>query len=285
VDTDALSRAVAAVTSIAAAVDLAVDEAAVIQNSNKLALRLLPCDVFARVAVMGEEVAALEVEIAQQLVAAAAPVAPLEPRVEPRVYSRDGFATTFWTYYTVTSSDSRSSADYSLVLQQLHAGLRSVYVAVPRFTDRIDEAQRLVGNHDRTPALDRAGRELLLDTLNSARQRIDCVGAVEQLLHGEPHPGNVLDTTNGLLFIDLETCCRGPLEFDAAHLPTDVSDHYPELDRDLLNECRRVVLGMVAAWRWDANDQFPDGLRHGQAILDLLRAGPPWPALGSLGSE
>ena len=27
----------------------------------------------------------------------------------------------------------------------------------------------------------------------------------QQLLHGEPHPGNVLGTKSGLLFIDLET--------------------------------------------------------------------------------
>ena len=36
--------------------DLRVDDAVVIHNSNKLALRLLPCDVFARVALVGQEV-------------------------------------------------------------------------------------------------------------------------------------------------------------------------------------------------------------------------------------
>ena len=30
-------------------------------------------------------------------------------------------------------------------------------------------------------------------------------GGADQLLHGEPHPGNVLTTKNGLVFIDLET--------------------------------------------------------------------------------
>ena len=46
----AVQRAVAAATSIVAALDLTVDDAIVLQNSNKLALRVLPCDVFARVA-------------------------------------------------------------------------------------------------------------------------------------------------------------------------------------------------------------------------------------------
>ena len=43
---------------------------------------------------MGQEVAALEVELALQLAATASPVAALSPGVEPRVYERDGFAVT-----------------------------------------------------------------------------------------------------------------------------------------------------------------------------------------------
>lgn len=264
--------------------DLPVGDVAVIQNSNKLALRLLPCDVFARVAPMGQEVAALELELAQQLVAAEAPVAALEATAEPRVYQRDGFAVTLWTYYDTRSPDQLSPADYAHALKRLHAGMRNIDVATPHVRHRVEEAQRLVANRDRTPALDTAGRELLLDALRSVCQYIDRSGSAEQLLHGEPHPGNVLNTPSGPLFIDLETCCRGPVEFDVAHVPADVSAHYSGIDQELLNQCRRLVLAMVAAWRWDAHHQFPDGLRHGRAILALLSHGPPWPALGELGS-
>jgi hypothetical protein len=90
----------AAATSLAVALGLRVDDAVVIHHSNKLALRLFPCDVFARVALAGQEVSALEVELAQHLAAIASPVAALEPRVEPRVYEGDGFAVTLWTYYS-----------------------------------------------------------------------------------------------------------------------------------------------------------------------------------------
>jgi Phosphotransferase enzyme family len=223
VDTDNVARAVAAVTSVAADLDLPVQEVAVIQNSNKLALRLLPCDVVARVAPKGQEVAALEVELAEQLVAAEAPVAALEPSVEPCVYQRDGFAVTFWTYYDTRSSGQLSPAAYAHALERLHTGMRNIDVATPHVTDRIEAAERLVANRDRTPALDRAGRELLLNTLNSVRLYIERSGADEQLLHGEPHPGNALNTTDGPLFIDLETCCRGQVEFDVAHVPGDVT--------------------------------------------------------------
>jgi hypothetical protein len=272
----------AAATSIAVDLGLHVSDVTVIQNSNKLSLRLLPCDVFARVATVGDEVAELEVAFAQQLVAGGAPVAALAARVAPRVYKRDGFAVTFWTYYE-TSPAPLSPAAYAHALARLHAGMRHVEVATPHFTDRIEEAERLVASRDQTPALDGAGRELLLDTFRSVRQNIDRLSAAEQLLHGEPHPGNILNTCHGPVFIDLETCCRGPVEFDVAHVPTHVGAHYEEVDQDLVGECRRLVLAMVAAWRWDADDQFPDGLRHGRDMLGVLRHGPPWPALGELG--
>ncbi len=60
---------------------------------------------------------------------------------------------------------------------------------------------------------------------------------------------------------------------------------YPDVGQVLLAECRRLVLAMVAAWRWDIRDEFPDGHQHGREILSLLRQGPPWPALGTLAAE
>ena len=92
--TSDIPRAVAAARSSAEAFGLRVDDAVVLHNSNKLALRLLPCNVFARVAHVGQEVAQFEVGLAQRLAETDSPVAALEPRVEPRVYERDGFAVT-----------------------------------------------------------------------------------------------------------------------------------------------------------------------------------------------
>ena len=206
-------------------------------------------------------------------------MAALEPRVEPRVYVRDGFVVTLWTYYEPVPPREVSPADYASALERLHAGMRKIDVTTPHFTDRVAEAQQLVASRDHTPALADADRELLSNTLRSLRRAIGDRGAAEQLLHGEPHPGNVLSTKNGLLFIDLETCCRGPVEFDLAHVPEEVSEHYPDADQELLRECRVLVLAMVAAWRWDRDDQFPNGQRAARELLNALREGPPWPAL------
>jgi len=272
-------RAVAAAMSTASALDLTVDDAIVLHDSNNLTLRLLPADVLARVAPVAHQVAQFEVELAQRLAETGSPVAALEPRVAPRVYERDGFMITLWTYYEPVTPRDVSPVEYANALERLHAGMRTLDVTTPHFTDRVAEAEQLVASPDQTPALPDADRELLGNTLRLMRRAICDRGAAEQLLHGEPHPGNVLSTRNGLLFIDLETCCRGPVEFDLAHVPEEVSAHYPDADQELLRECRVLVLAMVAAWRWDLGDQFPNGPRAARELLSALREGPPWPAL------
>ncbi|WP_371777626.1 phosphotransferase [Streptomyces sp. NBC_01438] len=276
-----ITRAIAAATSLAASLDLPADDAIVLHNSNKLALRLTPCDVFARVAFVGQEVAQFEVNLAQRLAGAGCPVCPLEPRVEPRVYTRDGFAVTLWTYYEPVTPDT-PPAGYAKALEQLHVGMRRIAAPSPRFTDRITEAQQVVADPARSPELADANRVFLGGRLASLRRAIEDRGAAEQLLHGEPHPGNVLSTKNGSLFIDLETCCRGPVEFDLAHVPEAVCELYPSVDQGLLDECRQLVIAMVAAWRWELGDQFPNGRRFGEELLRLLREGPPWPTLDTL---
>jgi hypothetical protein len=266
------SRAMTAAMSIASSLGLTADDATVLHESNKLTLRLLPCDVLARVAPAALQVSQFEVDLAQRLAGSGCPVAALERRVDPRVYERDGFVVTLWTYYEPAAPREVSPAGYAHALERLHADMRKLDIPTPHFTDRVEQAQQLVASRDHTPALAAADRELLGGTLRSLRRMIGDRGAAEQLLHGEPHPGNVLATKNGLLFIDLETCCRGPVEFDLAHAPEEVSDHYPGVDQDLLRECRILVLAMITTWRWDRDDQLPNGRQLATDWLSQIRA-------------
>ncbi|MDT0319734.1 phosphotransferase enzyme family protein [Streptomyces millisiae] len=265
-------RATAAAISTASSLGLTVDDAVVLHDSNKLTLRLLPCDVVARVAPVAHQIARFEVELAQRLAESGCPVAVPDPRVEPRVHERDGFDITLWTHCEAVSPREFSPADHADALRRLHAGMRGLDVPTPHFTDRVEEAQRLVADRDRTPALADADRELLGDTLRTLRRVIGERGGAEQPLHGEPHPGNVLATKHGLLFIDFETCCRGPVEFDLAHAPEEIGAHYPGVDHDLLRDCRLLVLAMITTWRWDRDDQLPDGRRLGREWLGQIRA-------------
>lgn len=263
--------------SVAASLDLAVDDAVVLNDSNRLVVRLLPCDVVARVSPMGWFSAAREVELARRLAEETdAPVAGLDPRVEPRVHERDGFETAMWTYFEPVHSGELTPADYAHALQRLHGALRQVDVTANHFTDRFAEIQRWLADPDFTPELTDEDRELLAERIANPGPLFIDGGAPEQLLHGEPHPWNVLVTKDGPLFIDFENCARGPVEYDLAWVPKEVSDRYPDADQDLVDECRGIVLALIAAHRWRRDDQHPSGRQGGVAFLNAVRQGPPW---------
>ena len=265
----------------AAALGLQVDDVVVINNSDRIALRLIPCEVLARVAPAAHQAGAeFEVEVARRLAETGGPVAELEPRAEHGVYVRDGFAVSLWTYYQSAGSQI-APAEYAGALMRLHAALRQTDLRAPHLTDRIADAQREVGDPERTPALPGPDREFLGATLGRLSSWISRTGSGEQLLHGEPHPGNVLSTSRGPLFVDLETCCRGPIEFDIAHAPEQVAEHYPGADHDLIHQCRILMWALVTTWRWRHDDQLPngrywrtEGLNQVRAALD--RCGLDW---------
>lgn len=252
-------RAVETAETIATRLGLPVDDVAVIHNSDRVALRLQPCDVLARVAPSAhEDGSRFEVEVARCLAGTGAPVAGLDPRVDPRVYVRDSLVTSFWTYYEPAGPEI-GPADYAGALMRLHAAMRGLDLAAPHFTDRIAGAQRELSEPARTPGLPGRDREFLADTLLRLGTSVGSGGSGDQLLHGEPHPGNLLRTRRGPLFVDLATCCRGPIEFDLGHAPETVAEHYPGADHLLVRQSRALMWAMFTTWRWRRGDQLPDG--------------------------
>jgi Ser/Thr protein kinase RdoA (MazF antagonist) len=139
--------------------------------------------------------------------------------------------------------------------------------------------QQDVASRDITPGLADADRAVLASMLRDLKRPVVSRRVPGQLLHGEPHRWNVLSTTDGLLFTDFENTACGPVEYDLAWVPEVVSDRYRDAERALVGECRGLVLAMVAAYRWRRDDQHPGGRQSGVALLNVLRDGPPWPAV------
>jgi hypothetical protein len=160
-----IQRALAAAMSIASALGLPVDDVIVVHDSNKLTVRLLPCDIVARVAPIAHQVAQFEIGLARRLAETQSPVAALDPRAAPRVYERDGFVVTLWTYYKPVAPREVSPADYANALERLHASMRQPDVRTPNFTDRVEAAQHLLESSNLTPDLADADRELLITTI------------------------------------------------------------------------------------------------------------------------
>lgn len=280
-------RAVDAAGATASALGLPVGDAVVVHNSDRIAVRLVPCDVLARVAPANWRVGMeFEAEVARRLAETDGPVGELEPRVEPGVYVRDGFSITLWTYYEPVVADRRDGAaheqlgmssdlapaDYAHALVRLHAGLRKIDLEAPHITARVAGWTEEVGDPEQTPELRDRDRELLSDTLRRVSAAISGWGSDEQLLHGEPHPGNVLNTRRGPLFIDLGTCQRGPVEYDLAYAPEEVAEHYPGANQDLVHQFRILMWAGVTTMRWGRDDQYPNRDYWRIEALNQLRA-------------
>jgi aminoglycoside phosphotransferase (APT) family kinase protein len=270
--------------SAASAAGLAADDAVVLNDSNRLVVRLTPCDVVARVTPMthhaGHHMSAeREVELVKRLTQTGSPVAALDTRVEPRVFVQDGFKISMWTYFEPVESPALPPTGYARALERLHADLRRIDFASPHVMDRVAAVQQDVADRDVTPGLADTDRAFLASTLRDLKRSIVNRRRPGQLLHGEPHTWNVLNTDNGPLFMDFENTALGPIEYDLAWVPKVVSDRYRVADQDLVGDCRGLVLAMIAVYRWRRDDQHPSGRQSGVVLLNVLRDGPPWPAV------
>jgi aminoglycoside phosphotransferase (APT) family kinase protein len=217
----------------------------------------------------------IEVEAARRLAETDSPVGELVPQIEPRVYLRDDFAISLWIYYEPVVPSGIAPADYADALMRIHAGLRRIDLVAPRFSDHVAARQRLVAAQELTPELLSVDRDLISTTLSRLSTAIISAATSEQLLHGEPHPGNVLITGSGPLFIDLATCCYGPIEYDLAFVPDEVRDHYSGTNSELIHQCSALMWAMFAAQRWSRDDQIPnrnywriEGLNRLRVALD-----------------
>jgi hypothetical protein len=284
VEPSAVRRAADAARATASALGLQVDDAVVIHNSDRIAVRLIPCDVLARAAPTNWRVSLeFEAEVARRLAATDSPVGELDPRVESAVYLRAGFSITLWTYYEPVVADQRGGAalgmpsdlapaTYARALARLHADLRKIDLDAPHISARLAGWAAGAGDPESTPELPDRDRELVRDTFRRVSAAIGGWGSDEQLLHGEPHPENVLSTRRGPLFIDLGTCQRGPVEYDLAYAPEEVAQRYPGANQDLVHQFRILMWAGIATMRWNRNDQFPNRDHWRIEALNQLRA-------------
>lgn len=279
-DRETARSALAASRRVGTHVGLTVDRAVVLQDSNRLTVHLQPCDVVARIAPqMLRSSAEREVVVASALASAGAPIAPLDPRVEPRVFDEGGFAISLWAYHRPVPPETFAAAEYAAALGQLHQAMRSVAgtPGLGHVVDRAAEARQLIDDPTNTGPISPEERDLVSGVLREGIALLER-STTAQVIHGEPHPGNVIRSDAGLVFIDLETCCHGPVEFDIAHAtivdhapPTEVGRRYPGADVRLVEQCWRLTLALAIAWRFEPGDDLPNGTERVRTWVAQLR--------------
>jgi hypothetical protein len=85
----------------------------------------------------------------------------------------------------------------------VHEALEDFPASLPPFTLELEDARRLL-RPDRSPALPLPDRRFLLAVLEDVRAAVSAIVVPNRPLHGSPHEGNWLRTTEGPLLLDFE---------------------------------------------------------------------------------
>lgn len=151
------------------------------------------------------------------------------------------------------------------------AALADCPVGLPSYLDGIALARRALGDDEEMHWLDGSDRATLRQAFDAWEGELRSLEVDTMVLHGEPHLGNVLQTADGLLLIDFESACVGPMEWDLASTVEGVVDCIASVDPTLLRLCRNMNSARVATWAWAGADQ-PAMRLHAEHHLGLVRA-------------
>jgi molybdopterin-guanine dinucleotide biosynthesis protein A len=265
--------AMAAAVEAAAAHGLHDLEPRIVSDWNDTIVHLRPLPLVARVATStlradAEAALAFEVEVAREVAARGGPA--LAPALEPPPgpHRAGGLVLTFWPFVETVARE-LSPAEIARSLRALHEAFAGG-PPLPPLARRLDRTEALLRA---APALAEDDRAFLAAALRDLRRRFEAFGRPERALHGGPHGGNLLRSRDGLRWIDLDTACRGPAEWDFAYLPDETAP-LSELDRDALEVARLLVSACVAVWCWAQLGRAPEvdeaahfHLRHLRAAL------------------
>ena len=272
----------------------------IIGRYSNLAVALTPLPIVARVAT-GTAVlrgtpdcARREVALAAHLSAAGAPVlAPCAADLAGP-HEVDGFMISLWPQLevlsTVPAPDQAAQA-----LLRCHAALGRYDGAVP-VLGVFDEIARLLALPQVLQSVPGADRHLVAEHAQACRAALEAYEAPNQVVHGDAHLNNVLDTAAGVRWCDWEDAIAAPIEWDLACLVAGARvlgrqvdwaetalrayrDAAPYtlgrwIDDGLLDVCVHARTVFVAAWLWVLAADDPARQQRLAARLAWLRAQP-----------
>jgi hypothetical protein len=206
-------RALRAACAVAEVHDVPCDDAVLLSGGSNVLVQLKPSPVVARVmtatAVLHDDMEtwlSREVAVGSFLGERGLAVSPTN-LMPPGPHESDGLWMTFWDFVPHESSVPGAG--------ELGDSLRRLHGALAEFTGELDSLRTI-----------RDWLEGLLDEIPEAPSLRACLDELTPLVFDSPRPaqaihgdagiGNLLRTSDGLLWNDLEDVCSGPVEWDVA---------------------------------------------------------------------
>jgi Ser/Thr protein kinase RdoA (MazF antagonist) len=268
-----MTPAASAAVQVAIDVGLDVGEPVLLHETNNTVLWLQPGPVVAKVATRPDARRDLQLEwrIGTELAALGAEIAAPLPGVGATVHEPTGFVVTLWERVVGEPHVDVAATSIAPSLLRLHAVLDRTEVPLPSFRSHLLRARTALEDDDFPAALSMDERVFLRGAFDGGLARLDRLSVADRRLHGEPHNGNRLWTGTGIRWIDFESCCTGPVEWDLAFQPQVFDPAFPDADVELLDLLRLLNSARVATWCW-AQARFPETREHGELQLQMLHA-------------
>ncbi len=261
-----LTLPIQAATETALAHGVTPDRCVILQDGHTLVLRLTE-SLVARVVTdvtgprQGNAWFARENAIARHLTLQGAPVIRLHPALPPGPHEHLGYTMNFWEYATAIEA-APDPSEIGRTLYRCHEILRAFPEPLPTLailTESVTLLETLAQQElfpASTLALLRAHLQAALDVLSTGPR---------QPLHGDAHLGNLMNTTDGLLWTDWEDTFAGPVEWDLASVIWNAQlleeDHETvqqilqgyraaggEISPEVLQQCLLARAAVMSAW-------------------------------------
>ena len=230
------------------------DRCEILQNGSTLVLRLGDSLVVRVIRDVdgprqGSEWFVRENAVAQYLARQGAPVIPMHPELPPGPHVHLGHTLNFWQFVNVIDVEPEPRA-IGRTLFQCHDLLRGFDGELPELAI-LTESLALLDTLEEGGHFSRATIELLHERLDSSTKALAAFSS--QPLHGDAHPGNLLNTTIGLLWTDWEDTFLGPVEWDLASIIWNAR---------ILDEDNAHADGILAAYVEAGGEINADSLHH-----------------------
>lgn len=242
---------------------LQIETWTILSESNRLVLDLRPCRLVAKIVPTDAHGRlARELAVSQHVVAQSGPSAQPASRSGP--FRGPTIAISLWEPLVVLAVPSEPAV--CLAYTELRACLDTFSQDLPDFREAVRDAALLADRVD-LPGVSATDLAFVRGWFARILSRLGSFHWRARALHGDPHSGNVVLTSDGPRWLDLESVCTGPIEWDLSALPacSHMMMHDPELLAVL------TILRRLCVVAWCAVKPWPTPVET-DAIADHLAA-------------
>ena len=273
------AAAIDAAVKVAAGLGITSTEPVVLADGANVIVHLRPAPVVAKVAASTPAVRPdsdawlqRELDVAQFLARAGAPVLAPSPEIPAITYHGDGQVMSFWRYLTSSRDERPGEAVVGVMLRDLHAALRSFPDAVPVLTPLADIPAFLTRPQTRLSAGQAAAVAAAYARLTA---QLSLGSSTEQTLHGDAGAGNLMAVGTGWVWHDFEDTCSGPVTWDLAATTARMGRErilaaYGEpVDQGQLGVCEQLRRLHLTVWYSLYAERFPNLQSRADELLAL----------------